>query len=62
MHLLNKETSKLADILRKNLAMSDDLVYGRGFREMNKQLDKLGWPGLIRDLSTRRVPLNRRGR
>ena len=62
MHALNKDTSKLADILRKNLAMSEDRVYGRGFREMDKKLQKLGWPGLIRDLSTRRVPLSKRAR
>ncbi len=62
MHALNKETSKLADILRKNLEMSDDRVYGGGFREMDKRLKKLGWPGLIDDLSTRRVPLNHRGK
>jgi hypothetical protein len=60
MHALQKDTSKLADVLRKNLQMSDDYVYGRGFREMSKRLEKLGWPGLLRDLSTRRVPLNRR--
>jgi len=60
MHALLKDTSKLADVLRKNLQMSDDYVYGRGFREMNKRLEKLGWPGLLRDLSTRRVPLNQR--
>ena len=62
MHALQKESSKLAQILRKNLEMSDDRVYGRGFRDMSKQLDKLGWPGLIRDLSSRRVPLSRRDR
>jgi hypothetical protein len=60
MNALQKDTSKLADILRKNLQMSDDYVYGRGFREMSKRLAKLGWPGLLRDLSTRRVPLNQR--
>jgi hypothetical protein len=60
MHALQKDTSKLADVLRKNLQMSDDYVYGRGFREMSKRLEKLGWPGLLRDLSTRRVPLNQR--
>lgn len=60
MYLLKKETSKHAEILRKNLEMSDDHVYGRGFREMRKQLSKLGWAGLIRDLSTRRVPLQKR--
>jgi hypothetical protein len=27
---------------------------------MNKRLEKLGWPGLLRDLSIRRVPLNQR--
>ena len=62
MHALNKDTSKLADILRKNLAMSEDRVYGRGFREMNKKLQKLGWLSFIRDLSTRRVPLGKRAR
>jgi hypothetical protein len=62
MHALKKETSKLADILRKNLQMSDDRVYGQGFREMDKKLQKLGWPGLIRDLSTRRVPLRQRAK
>ena len=62
MHALQKESSKLAQVLRKNLEMSDDRVYGRGFRDMSKQLDKMGWPGLIRDLSSRRVPLSRRGR
>ena len=62
MHALQKDTSKLADILRKNLQMSDDYVYGRGFREMSKRLEKLGWSGLLRDLSTRRVPLNQRGK
>ena len=62
MHALQKDTSKLADVLRKNLQMSDDHVYGRGFREMSKQLQKLGWPGLLRDLSTRRVPLSKRRR
>jgi hypothetical protein len=62
MHALQKDTSKLADVLRKNLQMSDDHVYGRGFREMSKQLQKLGWPGLLRDFSTRRVPLSKRRR
>ena len=62
MHALKKETSKLAEILRKNLQMSDDRIYGQGFREMNKKLQHLGWPGLVQDLSTRRVPLNKRGR
>ena len=62
MHLLLKESSKLGYILRENLAMSDDLVYGRGFRQMNKQVKKLGWSGLIRDLSSRRVPLSQRKR
>ena len=62
MYALQKESSKLAQVLRKNLEMSDDRVYGRGFRDMSKQLDKMGWPGLIRDLSSRRVPLSRRGR
>ncbi|NDH01139.1 MAG: protein DA1 [Opitutae bacterium] len=62
MHALKKETSKLADILRKNLQMSDDRVYGRGFREMDKRLQSLGWPGLIRDLSSRKVPLHKRAR
>lgn len=61
MHALQKETSKLADVLRENLKMSDDPVYGRGFREMSKRLQMLGWPGLIRDLSSRRVdPAKRR--
>lgn len=60
MHLLEKETSKLAEVLRKNLEQSDDYVYGRGFREMGKRLQMLGWPGLIRDLATRRVPVVRR--
>ena len=62
MHVLNKETSKLADILRQNLAMSNDRVYGQGFREMDKKLQNLGWSGLIRDLSSRRVPLSKRGK
>jgi hypothetical protein len=60
MHALKKETSKLADILRENLQMSDDRVYGQGFRDMNKKLNILGWPGLVRDLSSRRVPLSER--
>ncbi|MGA0903107.1 MAG: LIM domain-containing protein [Opitutales bacterium] len=62
MHALQKDTSKLADVLRKNLQMSDDYVYGRGFREMSKRLEKLGWSGLLNDLSTRRVPLTQRRR
>lgn len=62
MHLLHKETSKLADILRDNLAMSDDPVYGRGFRAMNQKVQKLGWAGLVRDLSSRQVPLDQRKR
>ena len=60
MHALKKETSKLADILRENLKMSDDRVYGQGFRAMNKRLNILGWSGLVQDLSTRRVPLSKR--
>jgi hypothetical protein len=60
MHLLRKETSKLAEILRRNLQMSEDYVYGRGFREMKKKLDQLGWPALIRDLYSRRVHPSKR--
>gem|GEM_PF-459566 len=62
MHALQKETSKLAEILRKNLEMSDDRVYGRGFRDMRQQLNKLGWSGMIADLSTRRVHPSKRRR
>lgn len=62
MQVLNKETSKLADILRQNLEMSDDRVYGHGFREMNKKLQNLGWSAMIDDLASRRVPLERRAR
>ena len=61
MHALKKETSKLADILRKNLQMSDDRVYGRGFREMDKRFNPwMAWPD--QDLSSRKVPLHKRAR
>ena len=60
MHVLRKETSKLADVLRRNLQMSDDRVYGRGFREMQKKLNNLGWPELIKDLYKRRVHPSKR--
>jgi len=56
MHALSKEKSKIADVLRKNLEMSDDRVYGKGFRDMSKRLDQLGWQGILNDLLSRRRP------
>lgn len=50
--LINSSSSaELAEKLTLNMEKNPDPVYGDGYREMKKQLDKLGWKGLLQKIS-----------
>jgi len=46
----NKDRSPLAAILLEQMESDKDPVYGAGYRQMKGELDRWGWPGLLRRL------------
>ncbi len=54
--ILLREKSKLATIIRENMKLSDNPVYGAGYRRMKKRLEALGWNALLTEMKRKTKP------
>jgi hypothetical protein len=54
--ILLKEKGKLATIIRENMKLSDNPVYGAGYRRMKKRLEVLGWNALLAEMKRKTQP------
>ncbi|RPJ81206.1 MAG: protein DA1, partial [Deltaproteobacteria bacterium] len=53
MKVYQDDGSEFAKILLKNMEKNQDPIYGDGYQNMKKQLEKLGWEKLIRMIQNR---------
>lgn len=49
--IYSNQKCKLSNVLIKKMHADMSPVYGEGFQLMNKRLEKLGWPGLLKAIS-----------
>jgi hypothetical protein len=54
--ILFKEKGKLASIIHTNMKLSDNPVYGSGYRRMKHRLTALGWPALLAEMKLKSKP------
>lgn len=55
-HALEKEKSKLASLIRENMDLSKNPIYGAGYRRMKMKLSQIGWPALLTFLKKKSTP------